>query len=392
MKKFLFLFLALAAPLLAQRDIGRIDVAYDSRMIPVRVSGSTPEVNALALQMFGAHGRYRLVASGYTYDIHFALVSGTQVEVTVTRGLDAAPVLSQTATGTNWRNALFRAGDIAVERTNGLGLKGFFAAKIACIGLRTGHKEVYVGDLFFGGVRQITNDRAIAMKPRWSPDGTKIIYTSFYRSGFPDIFLIDLASNVRTSFVSFRGTNSGARFSPSGSQVAMVLSGEGNTEIYVSNAQGHAVSRKTHSDSVKASPCWSPDGSRIVFAAGLPSPQLYIIPASGGYPQRLTYNISGYCAEPDWSIGNPAHIAFTMKIGGSYQIAVYDFATQRSEQVSKAPFDGIEPSWLPDGRHLVYTAWSARTSRLCILDTVTGKSTPISPLSFGLALQASVSR
>jgi TolB protein len=79
-----------------------------------------------------------------------------------------------------------------------------------------------------------------------------------------------------------------------------------------------------------------------------------------------------------------------MKVGGNYQIGVLDVSRRHAEQVSRAPFDGVEPSWLPDGRHLVYTALTASTSRVCILDTETGKSTPISPLSFGPARQANV--
>ena len=55
--------------------------------------------------------------------------------------------------------------------------------------------------------------------------------------------------------------------------------------------------------------------------------------------------------------------------------------------MSKAPFDGIEPCWLADGRHLVYTARTPYQSVLSILDTETGKSTRISPVNFG-AMQA----
>jgi TolB protein len=39
---------------------------------------------------------------------------------------------------------------------------------------------------------------------------------------------------------------------------------------------------------------------------------------------------------------------------------------------------------------LVYTARTTYASRVCILDTETGKSTPVSPSSFGPALQANV--
>jgi TolB protein len=79
-----------------------------------------------------------------------------------------------------------------------------------------------------------------------------------------------------------------------------------------------------------------------------------------------------------------------MKVGRNYQIGVLDLSKRHGDQVSRASFDGIEPSWLPDGRHLVYTARDAYTSRICILDTETGKSTPVSPSSFGSALQANV--
>ena len=56
----------------------------------------------------------------------------------------------------------------------------------------------------------------------------------------------------------------------------------------------------------------------------------------------------------------------------------------------KAAFDGIEPSWLPDGRHLVYTARDRSTSVLCILDTETGQSKRVSPTNLGPLAQASV--
>jgi TolB protein len=382
----LLMVLASAVPASAQRDIGSVEVFSEGKTLPVRVSANTYALNALAVQAFGTHGRYHLVASGYLYDIRFSEAGPAEVRVDVARGSD---IWSETVAGTSARNALLRAADAAVVRTNGLGLRGYFASKLAFIGERTGHQEVYVGDLFFGGVRQITNDRAIALKPRWSPDGQKIVYTSYYHSGFPDIFLMDLSSYQRLTFASFRGTNSGARFSPDGSRVAMVLSGEGSSEIYVSNPEGRNVARRTHYESVKASPCWSPDGSRIVFASE-PGPQLYMMSADGGSPIRITSGISSYCAEPDWSRGNPDRIAFTARVGRNYQIAVLSLSDRQSKLVSHAPFDGLEPSWLPDGRHLVYTARTAYASRVCILDTETGKSTPVSPSGFGPALQADV--
>lgn len=387
--RLIFLFSTLTLTALAQRDIGYVDVVAEKNTVPIRVSANTPELNALALQAFGAHGRYRVAASGFAYDIKFAQMTATQVRVDITKGSAGTPFSSDIATGTSARHALLRAADIAVVKTNGLGLKGFFTAQLAFIGERTGKKEVYTSDLFFGGAKQITRDNALALMPRWSPNGAQLVYTSFYKSGFPDIFQIDLSTYQRNSLVSFKGTNSGARYSPNGQQIAMVLTGEGTPEIYVSNSQGRQVSRKTRSDAVKSSPCFSPDGSRIVFAME-PGPQLYVMSAGGGSSSRVTSGASGYCAEPDWSRADPNKIAFTLRVGRNYQIGVLDLAKKASEQVSKAPFDGIEPCWLDDGRHLVYTARTAAVSRICILDTVTGKSVPVSPTSIGTVMQANV--
>jgi TolB protein len=383
-----FLFLVLAASAFAQgaRDL-EVTIVVDRNTLPVRVSANTTELNNLALQAFGVHGRYKLVASGYAYDIKFTQLAPTQVKVDITKGAGGTPVSSDVANGTSARNALLRAADIAVTKTNGLGLKGFFASKLAFIRDQGVAKEVCISDLLFGEVKQITHDKKPAITPRWSPDGTKLIYTSYYKSGFPDIFQVDLNSYQRTTFVSFRGTNSGAHFAPNGQQAAMILTGEGTPEVYTSNAQGRQISRKTRSDAVKSSPCFSPDSARIVFAME-PGPQLYVMSAAGGAPQRLSTG-SSFAAEPDWSLTKPNLIACTVRVGRQYQIAVYDFTKGKGEVVSKAPFDGIEPSWLADGRHLVYTARTATQSRICVLDTETGKSTPVSPSSFGAALQAS---
>jgi TolB protein len=395
MQKFLRLFLLLgciAPPLLAQRavNIGDVNVNADSKTIPVRVSASTPELNALAHLAFKSHGRYRLPASGpYAYEMTFTAVGAQQVRVDVTKGSARTPVVSETVSGTSARNALLRAANVAVEKTNGLGLKGFFTARLAFISERTGKPEIYTSDLFCGEVKQLTHDNASALMPRWSPDGSRIVYTSYYKSGFPDIYLIDLAQGRRDTFISVKGTNQGARFSPNGRQVAMVLSGTGNSEIWMTDAQGHNPVRKTRSDTVKSSPCFSPDGSRLVFASQ-PGPQLFVMSVNGGDMRRVTTGISGYCAEPDWCRADPNKIAFTMLEGRRYQIAVLDLASGRSEKVSNATFDGVEPSWLADGRHLVYTARDSRTSYLCILDTETGASTSVSQGLGSSALQASV--
>ena len=114
------------------------------------------------------------------------------------------------------------------------------------------------------------------------------------------------------------------------------------------------------------------------------------MPAAGRSAQRLPTNISGYCAEPDWSWGDSNKIAFTMRIGRGYQIGVFDLATRApAKQVSKAPVDAIEPGWLADGRHLLYTSRAANSRSIWLLDTESGKATRISAPELGQVSQAS---
>ncbi len=363
-----------------------VDVRVAVSSVPVRVSASPEELDRLANYAFEAHGHYQRDNNNPLFDIRFTAVAGNRVQVDVTRG--STRVVSRQVAGTSLRNALLKAADVAVESTGGG--KGFFASQLAFISQRTGQTEVYVGDLFFGEVRQLTADRASAMAPRWSPDGSKLLYTSFHRSVASNIFQIDMKSMQRTEFVRFKGTNQSARFSPDGSKVAMVLSGEGNPEIYVANANGRGVARRTTTRGVESSPVFSPDGRQLLFTSdAMGGPQLFVMPVGGGRMSRLPTNISRYCAEPDWSVGNPDKIAFTMRIGSGFQIGLFDMSTRATAvQVSRAPQDAVEPAWLADGRHLLYTARSANQRSVWILDTETKKATRLSPTSLGSVSQA----
>ncbi|MBK9991393.1 MAG: PD40 domain-containing protein [Verrucomicrobia bacterium] len=380
MQKLLQLFLVLVLGTVANQSFAALDIGdvmvEGSNAIAIQVSGASGELDAMAHQAFAAHGAYRRVTSGGAFEIRFSSVGANQVNVQVIKG--GSVILNQNANGTSTRNAFYRAADAAVKATSGL--NGFFAAKLAFISNRTGKDEVYVGDLFMGEVKQITRDNAFALTPRWSPEGSRLIYTSYFKSGFPDIYLINLANNDRTKFASFQGTNSGARFSPNGLKVAMVLSGEGTPEIYSAPASGKPVSRLTRSDAVKSSPCFSPDSSRIVYASE-PGPQLYIMSASGGGSQRVGGGLGSYCAEPDWSRADPSKIAFTFRDGSRFQIAVLDLKTGQSKKVSKAVYDGVEPNWLADGRHLIYTARAAGSRALVILDTESGRTVRLGNIS-----------
>jgi TolB protein len=383
---FLSLLLALATAAVAQQNVGIVELPANLNSVPISIDGSPDGLVSLARVAFDTDGAYRRVSDGATYRFTFTQVAPAQVRVAITRAATGGTVYSEVVAGTSARNALLRAADIAVEHTSRL--RGYFAGKLAFISNRGGGMEIMTSDLFGGDVVGWPGLGRQILGPHWAPDGQRLIFTS-YRDGFPDIYVLDLRTRVPTVFASFRGTNTGARYSPDGGRVAMVLTGEGNAEIYVSNAEGRMVTRLTRSPMVKASPCWSPDGRQIAFASE-PGPQIYVMQAvPGAAASRIAREVSRYCAEPDWCRWDANKLAFTMAVGRGYQIGVYDFTTGRAQQVSHAWFDAIEPCWLPDGRHLIYTERSPNRRSLWILDTVTRRQTRISPAALGECSQAS---
>ncbi len=372
-------------------DLGAITrrgEASESR--PVAVIASDERVQNLLRHAFNAHGAYRVVGlDDADFTFRFTVAGERRVRVDIESGRPAETLFSREVEGSSRNNAALRAADLAVSRTV-QNLPGIFAGTIAFISDRSGpSRELFQGDLFFTEVRQLTRDGAKCALPSLSPDGRYILYTSYHRSGFPDLYRVEVESGRRAVFAGFRGTNTGGVWNPRGDRVAMILSGTGNAELYVSDAEGGNLRRLTKTAALEADPSWSPDGRRLVFASDAPGrPQLHVMPATGGVPRRIPTDISGYCAEPVWNPRDENLIAFTIAAGGRFEIALYDFEARRSRIITNGPVDAIEPIWTRDGRHLIYTERSDRYRRLMLLDTVTGSKAPLHDRGFGDAWQA----
>jgi TolB protein len=351
----------------------------------ISLTGEPASLVNTAARLFALHGGYTRVDERADFTFDFRAVGGAEVRMAILSGGKSLWQDSFAAGSLN--EALYAAADAAVRRT--IGTPGFFASQLAFISSRTGHSEVYTADILFQNVRQLTRDRSQCLSPSLSPDGRTLLYTSYHGTGFPDIYRIDLATGRRTVFAGFRGTNTGANFSPDGRQVAMILSGSGNSEVYVSNPDGGQMRRLTRSSSLEADPSWSPDGRRVVFTSDqMGGPQIYTMDAQGRAMSRVRTDISRNCSEPVWNPADPDQIAFTAAVGGEFEIALYSFKESRSRIISRGVGDAVHPAWLRDGRHLIYTERTPQYNRLMILDTVTGSRTRLSPTELNNAREA----
>ena len=373
-------------------DLGDINRTSATKIIEVAVASSNSKVETLMKRAFSLHGGYSIASKSYpAFTFRINPVDGLHVTLQIESGRPAKVLYSQTVGGRDLKNATLKAIDLAIVKTSGS--EGIFSKKMAFVSDRSGKTEIYVSDLLMASVKQVTNDHTHCVRPNIAPNGRSVLYTSYYRNGFPDIYKIDLASGQRTAFASFKGTNTGATYSPNGNRVAMILSGTGNAELYLSDTRGRNIQRMTRTKGLESDPSWSPNGAELIFTSdSAGKPQLYRMRVSGGEMKRIPTNISGYCAEPDWNPKHSNQVAFTIAQAGQFEVALWDFKTRKSHVITQGVGDALEPMWTADGRHLIYTERTSKYQRLVLLDTLTGKYGYLNDRAWGNASQASCSQ
>ena len=102
---------------------------------------------------------------------------------------------------------------------------------------------------------------------------------------------------------------------------------------------------------------------------------MYMMHKDGGEAQRLTVSPS-YNTEPDWSrppAGSQMKpmMAVTSRMAGKFQIGLYDSTSREITAVVADDADNEDPSWAPDGRHLVFSKIRGGRSQLYLLDVLT---------------------
>ncbi|MDF1803332.1 Tol-Pal system beta propeller repeat protein TolB [Thalassovita sp.] len=269
-----------------------------------------------------------------------------------------------------WRRMAHKVADAVYSRITGEG--GYFDSRVVFVS-ETGPKDkrkkrLAIMDYDGANVQYLTNSANIVLAPRFSPTGDRILYTS-YETGFPRIYVLDVASVGRRVLEQQTGTMSFApRFSPDGRTVVYSLSQGGNTDIYRMDIGSGRSKRLTSAPSIETAPSFSPDGSRIVFESDRSgTQQLYIMDANGGEPKRISFGQGRY-GTPVWSPRGDL-VAFTKQTKGRFHIGV--MRTDGSEErLLTASFLDEGPSWSPNGRVIMFTRETQGASGSSSLYTV----------------------
>jgi TolB protein len=117
-------------------------------------------------------------------------------------------------------------------------------------------------------VRRMPLDRPGAGSPTWSPDGSRLLFSTYCR---------------------YRGGSCG--------QVAT------GAQLFTVKPNGRGLRQLTHLSGNSYNAAWSPDGSKIVFARNRtvgPEADLYTMHADGTHLLRITHNPKLRAQWPDW--------------------------------------------------------------------------------------------
>ncbi len=262
------------------------------------------------------------------------------------------------------------ANDIMEKIT---GEKSLVFSKIAYTSDKARTKQIYVIDYDGENREQITFGNYNNIEPSWFPDSAKIAYTS-YKSGYPGIFTCNLKNHRKEALalVRYPGVNAASAVSNDGKNIALILSKDGNPELYKVSLPDLLLKRLTASRAVESSPTWSYDNQKIAFVSDRTgTPQIYIHYLADNKTIRLTFEGS-YNTDPSWSpVSNK--IAYASMKNGNFQIYVVNLDVYKVSQLTYEPQHHENPSWAPDGRHIVCSVTKNFRSYLEVMDVVTGE-------------------
>jgi dipeptidyl aminopeptidase/acylaminoacyl peptidase len=128
----------------------------------------------------------------------------------------------------------------------------------------SGDEEIYVMDADGTNVRRLTSNADFDSAPSWSPDGKRIVFERAPAGTFvpgteaqeKDVYLMNADGTDVRRLTDSPGLDEGPEFSPDATKIVFSSARDGQQEIYVMDADGSNPRRLTDNPSRDESPDW----------------------------------------------------------------------------------------------------------------------------------------
>ena len=227
------------------------------------------------------------------------------------------------------------------------------SGQIVFVSARTGNYDLFRIDYDGNNLVQLTDSTYSEIDPDWSPDGSKIAYSS-EQTGLWEIYVMD-ADGIAPLQLTGLGNCYAPQWSPDGSLIAFYREQGGLTQIYLMNSDGSHPHPITDVAIHAYSPYWSPDGNRIAYISNDSSPiGVYAIDLDGNSPELLLGNWlpRSVAWSPDgrWLALSLYFDVFST----TTDIVLYDLQFGSFTRLTTSPINHLDIDWFPLGNYLIF--------------------------------------